>query len=287
MWALQTVLKELPLSSPWDPKEHFGGLHRGCIYFHACAFWHLFQYLCPIFFSFPSALSSLCCLADSKENTAAPGEMMYLHYQPEYPVTPGQAGTTSGSNHGKALHNDLSGVCRAVYLETYAAVFPYAIKYNLLFPSNLGLYSLGHIKAKCHAFAAKSLQQECPWWKSCPYYWVWSGLETADSARKRWLSIFPWQQPTWVTHLTKASHSLGCISYHWLHMKLIVLPICWHLSLYGEMRPHFTSRCSTWISAMCSELLTLHFEICLVKNTSRLVKGGLLQGGDVLSPYIQ
>lgn len=60
------------------------------------------------------------------------------------------------------------GCARAAYLETYAAVFPYAIKYNLLFPSNLALYSLGHIKAKCHAFAARSLRQACSSSKSCP-----------------------------------------------------------------------------------------------------------------------
>lgn len=72
-------------------------------------------------------------------------------------MIPGQAVTTSSSNHRKALHNNLSGVCRAAYLETYAAVFPYAIKYNLLFPSDLGLLLPGHVKAKCHAFAARSL----------------------------------------------------------------------------------------------------------------------------------
>lgn len=40
----------------------------------------------------------------------------------------------------------------------YVVVFSHAIKYNLLFPSNLGLYSLGYVKAKCLAFAARSLQ---------------------------------------------------------------------------------------------------------------------------------
>lgn len=40
----------------------------------------------------------------------------------------------------------------------YAVVFSHAIKYNLLFPSNHSLCSLGHVKAKCHAFAARSLQ---------------------------------------------------------------------------------------------------------------------------------
>lgn len=58
-----------------------------------------------------------------------------------------------------------------------------------------------------------------------------------------------------------------------------VLPIYWHLSLYGEMRPRFTSRCSTWISAACYELLALHFETCLVKNTSRLVTKRWFIGG--------
>lgn len=70
-----------------------------------------------------------------------------------------------------------------------------------------------------------------------------------------------------MTHLTKALLSFGRISYHWNR----VLPVCWHLSLYGEMRPRFTSRYSTWISAMCYELFTLRFETCLVKSTSRLV----------------
>lgn len=74
-------------------------------------------------------------------------------------MTPGQAVTTSNNNHRKALHNDFSGVCRAAYLRLISVVvFSHAIKYNLLFLSNVSLYSLGHVKAKCHAFAARSLQ---------------------------------------------------------------------------------------------------------------------------------
>lgn len=84
----------------------------------------------------------------------------------------------------------ISAMCRAAYLETYAAVFPYATKYHLLFPSNLDLYSLGRVKAKCHSFADRPLWQECPWWQSCPYYWVRRGWGRAGSPGKLWLPSF-------------------------------------------------------------------------------------------------
>lgn len=158
----------------------------------------------------------------------------------------------------------------------YVVVFSHAIKYNLLFSSNPGLYSLGHVKARCHASLDRSLQWECPWCKSCPYpALIEQRVTRRELAPQAGLgSPFSLEGAYRVTHLTKALHSFIHISCHGLQMNCNrVLPICWHLSLYREMGPHFTSTCSTWISETCyllHILHTLHFENCLVKKPWRL-----------------
>lgn len=77
------------------------------------------------------------------------------------------------------------------------------------------------------------------------------------------LSSTEWLGESWLRGKALAlHHSLAAayvrdpsnksIAQLWTHFislatdkTVIVLPICWHVSLYGEMRSRFTSRCST------------------------------------------
>lgn len=166
----------------------------------------------------------------------------------------------------KALCNEFSGACRGACLETYAVLFPRAIKYNLSFPFNLSLCSVGHVKAKCHAFATRSCWKECPWWRFTLIKCEMIGRELHKQALSLCFSLGATNvgDPSKKSMVQLCAHSVSLAT----DSTATGLSICWHLSLYGEMRPSFTS---TWVCATCSELCILHFETCLVKSASRLV----------------